>query len=177
MPKVYRTLPVGSLLAFAILAAAGCKPDYPSCDTDKDCKPKEFCVARKCQQCRDTRDCPTGSQCNAGKCGAIPGYCTDRSQCGGQECIANRCRGCESDGECGVGLKCMQGQCKKAQCTTDNDCPQDKDCQNGTCVGKAPTASCKLDSVYFGFDQSTLTSEANSTLNGNADAIKKANKT
>ena len=38
----------------------GCKPDYPSCETDSDCKPKEFCVARKCQQCRDTRDCPDG---------------------------------------------------------------------------------------------------------------------
>jgi len=71
----------------------------------------------------------------------------------------------------------MQGQCKKAQCATDNDCPQDKDCQNGVCVGKPVTASCKLDPVYFGFDQSTLTSEANSTLNGNADAMKKANKT
>jgi peptidoglycan-associated lipoprotein len=71
----------------------------------------------------------------------------------------------------------MQGQCKKAQCATDNDCPQDKDCQNGVCVGKAPTAKCELTPVFFGFDQSTLTSEANSTLNGNADTIKKANKT
>ncbi|HXU82687.1 MAG TPA: OmpA family protein [Polyangia bacterium] len=67
----------------------------------------------------------------------------------------------------------MQGQCKKAQCATDNDCPQDKDCQNGVCVGKQASVACKLDSVYFGFDQATLTSEANSTLNGNADAIKK----
>src|SRR3954447_17790619 len=101
MPKVYRTLPVGSLLAFAILAFAGCKPDYPTCDTDKDCKPKEFCVARKCQQCRDQRDCPTGSPGNAGNLSAIPGFCADRSQCAsGQECIAKRCRACESDGEC-----------------------------------------------------------------------------
>src|SRR5436305_1324813 len=90
---IHRTLPFGFLFAGVFLAVAGCGPGpYPSCDTDKDCKPKEFCVARKCQQCRDTRDCPTGTQCNAGKCGAIPGYCTDRSQCGGQECIANRCR-------------------------------------------------------------------------------------
>jgi peptidoglycan-associated lipoprotein len=81
------------------------------------------------------------------------------------------------DGECGPGLKCLQGLCKKAQCTTDNDCPQDKDCQNGVCVGKPPMAKCNLEPVYFGFDQSTLTSEANNTLNGNADAIKKANKT
>jgi peptidoglycan-associated lipoprotein len=176
---IHRTLPLGFLFAGIVLAAvvttAGCGPNYPTCDTDKDCKPKEFCVARKCQQCRDTRDCPAGSQCNAGKCGAISGYCTDRSQCAsGQECIANRCRPCESDGECGAGLKCMQGQCKKAQCVTDNDCPQDKDCQNGMCVGKAPAQqSCNLGTVYFGFDQSNLTSEATSTLNSTGDTLKK----
>jgi peptidoglycan-associated lipoprotein len=164
------------LVAGVLLAISGCGPNYPACDTDKDCKPKEFCVARKCQQCRDTNDCPAGYQCANGKCGAISGYCTDRSQCAaGQECIANRCRPCESDGECGPGLKCMQGQCKKAQCITDNDCPQDKDCQNGTCVGRAPSGpQCNLGTVYFGFDQSTLTSEATSTLNSNAESLKKA---
>src|SRR5438045_9670834 len=36
------------------LLPAGCRPDYPSCETDKDCHEKEFCVARKCQQCRDS---------------------------------------------------------------------------------------------------------------------------
>jgi peptidoglycan-associated lipoprotein len=175
MHSIHRTLPLGFLFAGVLLAVAACSPNYPTCETDKDCHEKEFCVARKCEKCRDTRDCPAGQQCSNGKCGAIQGFCTDRSQCGaGQECIANRCRACESDGECGAGLKCLQGQCKKAQCTTDNDCPQDKDCQNGVCIGKAPTASCKLDSIYFGFDQATLTSEANSTLNGNADAIKKS---
>jgi peptidoglycan-associated lipoprotein len=175
MHSIYRTLPLGFLFAGVLLAAAGCGNTYPECDTDKECKAKEFCVARKCQKCRDTRDCPAGQQCSNGMCGAIPGFCSDRSQCGaGQECIANRCRACESDGECGPGLKCLQGQCKKAQCSTDNDCPQDKDCQNGVCVGKGPApAACQLGTVYFGFDQANLTSEANSTLNGNAEAIKK----
>jgi peptidoglycan-associated lipoprotein len=175
MHSIHRKLPLGFLFAGVLLAFAGCGPDYPKCDTDKDCHEKEFCVARTCQKCRDTRDCPAGQQCSNGVCGAISGYCTDRSQCGvGQECIANRCRACESDGECGPGLKCMQGQCKKAQCATDNDCPQDKECQNGLCVGAAPKAqACQLGTVYFGFDQANLTSEANSTLNGNADALKK----
>jgi peptidoglycan-associated lipoprotein len=174
---IHRTLPLGLLFAGVLLAVASCGPNYPACDTDKDCHAKEFCVANKCQQCRDTRDCQAGYQCSNGACGAIAGYCSNRSQCAaGQECIGNRCRPCEADGECGPGLKCMQGQCKKAQCATDNDCPQDKDCQNGTCVGKQPTQSCKLDTIYFGFDQSTLTSEANSTLNANADSIKKANR-
>src|SRR5690349_22615180 len=106
-----------ALAAFALgaaLFATGCPAEYPSCDTDKDCHAKEFCVANKCQQCRDTRDCPAGAQCSNGACSAIAGFCKDRSQCAaGQECIGNRCRPCEADGECGAGLKCMQGQCKK----------------------------------------------------------------
>jgi len=176
MHSIHRTLPLGFLFAGVLFAVSGCGPSFPDCDTDKDCqehKEAPFCVARKCAKCRDTRDCPAGQQCGNGTCKVIQGYCTDKSQCGGQECIGNRCRPCESDGECGPGTKCMQGQCKKAQCATDNDCPQDKECQNGVCVGGRVAPTCKLEPVYFGFDQATLTSEANSTLNGNADAIKK----
>src|SRR5262245_59618529 len=121
MHSTHRSLPFGFLVAGLLVAVAGCKPDYPACDTDKDCKPKEFCVARKCAQCRDSMDCAAGQECSNGKCSAIPGYCTDRSQCAaGQDCIANRCRACESDTECPAGLKCLQGSCKKAECTTDN---------------------------------------------------------
>ncbi len=180
MQKILRSLP---LVAGFLLTLAGCKPDYPACETDKDCvregKPQEYCVARKCQQCRDTNDCKAGQECSNGKCSAIPGYCTDKSQCAaGQECIANRCRACDSDSECPSGQKCMAGQCKKAECSTDNDCPQDKECQNGTCIGKPPKPPagpvCALSPVYFGFDQAALTGEANSTLNTNAECLKKA---
>jgi peptidoglycan-associated lipoprotein len=179
MHSIHRSLPFGFIAAGMLLAVAGCKPDYPACDTDKDCKPKEFCVARKCAQCRDSHDCAAGQQCSNGKCSAIPGYCTDRSQCpSGQECIANRCRACEADTECPAGLKCMQGMCKKAECSTDADCPQDKECQNNVCVGKPPKPAegppCPLSAVYFGFDQSTLTAEATSTLNTNAECLKSA---
>ena len=72
---------LAGLLLLAGLAAFGRKPDYPSCETDKDCHDKEFCVARKCQQCRDSADCPVGSSCNAGKCVAITGYCRSKSDC------------------------------------------------------------------------------------------------
>lgn len=163
-----------------VAMAAGCKPDYPACDTDQDCKEKkEFCVSKKCQQCRDTNDCRPGTQCEAGKCAAIPGFCTDKSQCtAGQECIANRCRACGSDSECPSGLKCLQGQCLKAQCTKDDDCAQDQECQNFSCVParKKPAAGppCPLATVYFGFDQSTLSGEATTTLSSNADCLKKA---
>ena len=69
------------LATAAAVAVAGCKPDYPSCETDKDCHGKEFCVANKCQQCRDSKDCPAGQSCNSGKCDAIPGYCRNKSDC------------------------------------------------------------------------------------------------
>jgi peptidoglycan-associated lipoprotein len=177
MHSIRRTLPLGFLFAGVLLAVAGCKPDYPACETDKDCKPKEFCVARKCQQCRDSRDCATGFQCGNGKCGAIPGFCSNRSQCAaGQECILNRCRPCAADNECPAGLRCSQGQCSKPQCTKDDDCAQDQECRNGSCLGRPPkaAATCPLSPVYFGFDQASLTSEATSTLNANGDCLKRA---
>jgi len=44
----YRALFVASL--FTTLVAVGCTPEYPKCETDKDCSSKsEFCVAGKCQ--------------------------------------------------------------------------------------------------------------------------------
>jgi peptidoglycan-associated lipoprotein len=177
MHSISRTLTLSFVFAGVLLAVAGCKPDYPACETDTDCKPKEFCVARKCQQCRDSRDCAGGNQCTNGRCAAIPGYCTDRSQCAaGQECIANRCRACSVDNDCPAGLRCTQGQCRKPQCTKDDDCAQDQECRNGSCLGRAPraAATCPLSPVYFGFDQSSLTSEGTSTLNTNAECLKRA---
>jgi peptidoglycan-associated lipoprotein len=71
----------------------------------------------------------------------------------------------------------MQGECRKAQCTKDDDCAQDQECQNGACVGRTKSTAgppCPLSPVYFGFDQSTLTSEATSTLGTNAECLKRA---
>jgi peptidoglycan-associated lipoprotein len=138
-------------------------------------------VARKCQQCRDTRDCPDGQACNAGKCGAISGFCRDKSQCpAGQECIANRCRPCTADGECPTGMRCNRGQCMRPQCINDEQCPQDQECQNGFCAPargpRAGTIPCPLETVYFDFDRATLTNEATQALNNNATCLKKADR-
>jgi peptidoglycan-associated lipoprotein len=172
---------IGLFVVGLVLSLSGCKPDYPTCDTDQDCKEKEFCVNRKCQQCRDNADCAEGQACNAGKCGAIAGFCRDKSQCpAGQECIANRCRACASDTECPSGLKCVQGSCQKPQCTKDDDCAQDQECQNGMCVAARKQAStgalCPLAPVYFGFDQSSLNNESSGALQQNADCLKKHDK-
>jgi peptidoglycan-associated lipoprotein len=175
----FNQLFLGGLVAFALLAVSGCSPTYPACDTDKDCKAKEFCVARKCQQCRDSADCGEGKECTNGACKAIPGYCKDASQCApGQVCEANRCQNCASDGQCPSGLKCLQGRCSKPQCTKDEDCAQDQDCVNFRCVTSQKPVSnkppCDLDTVFFGFDKSNLTSEATNTLAKNVSCLKKA---
>jgi len=175
-----RVLLLSALLAAAALPImAGCRPDYPSCETDKDCHDKEFCVARKCQQCRDSADCPVGSSCNAGRCVAIPGYCRSKSDCpAGEECLANRCHACQADKECPGGQFCVKGVCtSKKVCQTDNDCAQNEDCVDGFCTtGKAPApppAQCKLDAVFFDFNESALTTEATTVLAGDAECLKK----
>jgi hypothetical protein len=62
MQNMKNTLALVCFGGLLIVAAAGCKPEYPACDTDKDCKDKEFCVGRKCQQCRNAGDCGEGRQ-------------------------------------------------------------------------------------------------------------------
>lgn len=170
---------VAGLSIGLVVGLTSCKPDYPTCETDSDCKPKEFCVSRKCQQCRDNRDCAEGSACNAGKCAPIAGFCRGRASCPpGQECIANRCKACVSDGECPSGTRCHQGTCQKPNCKTDDQCAQDQECQNGFCVAARakPTAGppCPLESVYFDFDRATLSTEATTALGNNANCLKRA---
>jgi peptidoglycan-associated lipoprotein len=178
-----RVLALSAYLAAVVLASGlvvgGCKPDYPTCETDKDCHEKEFCVARKCQQCRDSADCPVGSSCNAGTCQAIPGYCRSKSDCpANQECIANRCRACSGDKECPGGQHCVKGACTaKKPCRSENDCAQNEDCVNGFCTTEKaaapPPTECKLEPVYFDFNESALTTEATAALARDADCLKK----
>jgi outer membrane protein OmpA-like peptidoglycan-associated protein len=58
----------------------------------------------------------------------------------------------------------------------DDDCPQDKDCVRGRCLGSTkPTGGppCPLESIYFGFNLSSLTNEATNTLSQDAACLKK----
>ena len=178
MPMKNAEWKLGLLAATLLLAATACKPEYPACDTDKDCKAKEFCVGRKCQQCRNSNDCGEGRECANGKCNVVVGYCRDASQCQpGEICAGNRCRPCQVDTECPAGGICEAGRCSRSQCMKDDDCPQDKDCVRGRCLGSSkPVDSgppCPLESVYFGFNLSSLTSDGTNTLSKNAACLKK----
>ena len=169
-----------TLAAMAALAF-GCGPKYPNCNGDDDCREKkEFCVNGKCQQCRGGSDCPAGQECAQGACKAIAGYCADSSQCPpDQSCLGNRCRPCTADSECGDG-KCHKGRCQpKDFCLKDDDCPQDADCVKGRCVsGKksvtGPSPTCPLESVYFDFNESALTTNATEALQRDANCLKQA---
>ena len=174
---------VGAFVAVTALAAtaviSGCGPNYPSCETDKDCaEKKEFCVAGKCQQCRSSTDCPQGSACNGGRCERIPGYCQNKSQCpAGQECIANRCAPCRADKDCPNGAKCWKGTCDtRKHCSKDDDCAQSEDCLDGVCVSEKPKAppptTCSLAAVFFDFNEAALTTEGTQVLARDADCLK-----
>jgi len=179
MTNIYGTIRVGLAAAVASFLLVGCSPEYPSCDKDEQCKETEFCVDKKCQQCRTSDDCSAGFQCSEGACTAILGYCEDASACAaGQICAGNRCSSCGSDDECGSGLKCRAGSCQQPECSTDSDCPQDSDCVDGSCLAVAPQTPagppCDLASVYFGFDASTLDEAARSALADNVSCLSKA---
>jgi peptidoglycan-associated lipoprotein len=170
------------VVAAALVLSAGCGPKYPNCKGDKDCKEKEYCVNGKCQQCRpNEKDCPAGQECAEGACKAIPGWCSDSSQCPpDQSCLGNKCQPCTADDQCGEG-KCHKGRCQpKNFCLKDDDCPQDQDCINSRCVsGKrssagGPTPSCALEAVYFDFNESALTSNAGDVLSKDAACLKQA---
>jgi peptidoglycan-associated lipoprotein len=167
-----------------VLVTAGCpdkKPKYPTCDGDKDCKSGEKCVNKKCVQCAVDGDCGPGKVCKNGGCEPIEGWCSGDGDCtDGKVCKNNACVACEADTECGEGGKCRAGKCiRKGQCETDDDCPEDQDCVRGFCVGGDGTTGtlkppdCDIETVYFGFDQYTLSDETKASLERNFDCLSK----
>ncbi len=130
-------------------------------------------------------------------CPAKPksGECKSSADCASQEgfgkvCVEGRCQECGTDADCREGFVCRQNKCvPKPQCQADADCPQGQQCQDGRCVaGAAPQAQPQAEagavppecadasafSVYFGFDQSNLTSDSQGKLQKLADCLKKA---
>ena len=174
-----RILPLG-LFVCGILAACGAKkPVYPNCAGDNDCKRGEHCVEQKCLQCAVDSDCAPGQQCEGGGCKAIEGWCSADGDCpSGQICKSNQCMSCQADDECGGGGRCKAGTClRKGQCLVDEDCAEDEDCLRGVCVkgGTAPTSqkppTCKLETLFFAFDEANIPEDGKATLQDNAECL------
>lgn len=166
------------LLSFVpALLLVNCKPEYPKCDNDQNCKEGEYCVNGLCQQCRSNEDCGKGKTCKDGRCEAVPGYCDTLDDCPDkQACINKHCAACKSDADCGPGNRCKNGKClKPGQCLGDDDCPEGNECQNGNCVApprEAAKGPCQPETIYFDFNEFVLTSEATAKLQENVKCIK-----
>jgi peptidoglycan-associated lipoprotein len=142
-----------AVAASAVASLAGCpsKPKQGECKTSKDCLEQE-------------------------------GY--------GKVCVEGRCQECAADADCKEGFVCRQNRCvPKPQCARDADCPAGQRCEAEKCVplpeGSAPAeparpavpAQCADTSAFtirFGFDQSTLTSESQGSLQKLADCVRQA---
>jgi peptidoglycan-associated lipoprotein len=162
------------LLALSVsgaLALAGCpkKPSQGECKTNQDCAAQEgygkICVEGRCQECGSDADCREGFVCRDNKC-------TPKPQCG-------------SDADCPSGQTCQGERCvarAAGTCGSDRDCPAGQRCQDGTCAAAqaaAPAVSPECAdagafTIRFGFDEATLTSGSQDSLQRLADCLKQA---
>jgi peptidoglycan-associated lipoprotein len=165
-------------LAVLSLALMGCPPKYPKCDKDEQCKEhNEVCVNGMCQECGKDQDCKPGFVCRDNKCTVKP-ECTADGDCGlgfkcrNQKCVAE----CESASDCPPGQQCRSGRCAPApECSSDADCGSGRRCDaSGRCTEALDMggSACVLQTVYFGFDQYSLTPETTRALDKNADCLK-----
>jgi peptidoglycan-associated lipoprotein len=167
-----------AIASLAILLCAGCPPrvSYPECKLDPDCAGHgHVCLGGFCKECRDDSSCSgkTGRPlCRDALCVARP-ECERNEQCSaGQRCAQNRCVAeCSQDPDCGQGRKCVAGRCAMDDCQSDADCRNGAACVDRQCRSQSfdsqPSrqfGSCRLNAVYFGFDDATLTQEARQSL-------------
>jgi peptidoglycan-associated lipoprotein len=163
-------------LALALGMMTGCPKPYPNCENDEACKEhNEVCVQGTCQECATDANCKEGFTCQGNKCVPKGPECTLDSQCGdGRICEAGKCgpAQCKGDDQC-KGGKCLNGRCQAPTdtCSSNADCGEGQECQAGKCVTAAPK-ECNWEAVRFGFNEATLTSEAQGNLRELSDCIK-----
>jgi peptidoglycan-associated lipoprotein len=123
---------------------------------------------------------PKNGECKSSKdCEAQAGF--------GKICVEGKCAECAADTDCKAGFTCAGAKCEpkpapavapapKPECVADGDCGSGKGCQSGKCVStiEPACADVSLFTVYFGFDQSTVTSDGGATLKSLAACLAKA---
>lgn len=174
-----RTLPLALWavgFSFALTACPG--PQYPNCNSDKDCADKsEVCVDNTCQQCRDDSNCEDGEQCVGGRCEVKPECVRDGDCEGNQICRSGKCQlECQQDSDCGRGLECDENnRCvDPLACSSDADCEAGFTCYNGRCTDPATisTERCDYPTVRFPFNRATLDSQVRDGLQRVVDCLK-----
>jgi peptidoglycan-associated lipoprotein len=149
------------------ITACPAKPKQGECKTSEDCAAQEgygkVCVEGRCQECGQDTDCKEGFVCRDNRCAPKPQCAADADCPEGQVCEAERCVARAA-----------------GTCSSDRDCPDGR-CENGRCVeleaaGAVPPECADPSSftVRFGFDQATLTSEAQGNLQRLADCLKRS---
>jgi peptidoglycan-associated lipoprotein len=178
------------------IAAVGCRPPFPQCRSDDDCKaekgnstllvcvngqcqecakdadcPKERpkCKDARCVECLEDKDCPEGKLCKDNQCKyecEIDSDCQD-----GKICKEHKCRfECEKDEDCPAGNECKDHRCVvKCKCQSDQDCPEGKMCQSCDCTDRP---QCQPQAIHFDFNRYDLRSEDRQTLDKNAECMK-----
>ena len=135
------------LLFGLLLLCAACPPkiSYPECKLDPDCAEHgQVCVSGFCKECRDDAGCKQEKPlCSANICVAKPVAAEKPKP------AVEPVQTCDTDAECSGGAACVDRQCK----------PQAYDSQASRRFG-----TCKLNAIYFGFDDTTLTREARQSL-------------
>ncbi len=193
-----RSLPaIPFVLLLGLLAATGCKPTYPKCETDEHCAEQgEVCVNGTCQECRDDTQCvekyDENHECVANKCEVKPECRTDgdcESVGDGLVCRSNKCvPECTEDGDCPTGMKCEDQKCVP-ECETDAECTPPEQCMEGQCVepmgssGVNVSAECRpttggggdlveLITIPFDFNEFDIRVDAREALNQNAECLR-----
>lgn len=164
-------------LSFVLGAAfvlSACGPAYPNCENDQHCKEKgEFCLQKKCSQCREAKHCPGADEdlcvtCDKGACGRKTDCCSNNLDCGrGQQCKLNGCVAeCTTSDECGEGKVCNdKGACERVEtggCKGNAECGAGLVCKEGKCINE--DGECQLLPIPFAFNQSYLTKTAQQSL-------------
>ena len=168
-------------LAVAVAVLAGCPPTYPNCKSDETCQEKgEVCVNGQCQECATDANCKENFTCQGNKCVPKGPECARDEQCtGGKICEAGKCAEpqCTGKAQCQGARECQKGRCvlPPGACMSNTDCAEGQECRDNQCVAaQQPGAECSWEPLRFGFNEATLSSEAQGRLGELAQCIKAA---